>query len=238
MAWMSGSTAATRGLRAVAVVCAASLVSACMTAQLEESRTMDTNIGSGEAVVLLAKPHVEGTSAEDDFMDCVSQKMARNSGIRIQGNDDFQDQMFPWFEPSTAPQRPEGVAQLLTRPAVRQRIEENGVRYIVWVDGLTRQTDSGGSISCAIGPGGGGCIGFGWWEKESDYDAIVWDLQEAKSAGSVSTNVTGTSALVGAIVPLPFIARVQGTACDRLAEQLGGFLHGVDPTVAAAAGTY
>jgi hypothetical protein len=115
-------------------------------------------------------------------------------------------------------------------------MEENGVRYIVWVDGLTRQTDSGGSISCAIGPGGGGCIGFGWWEKESDYDAIVWDLEEAKSAGSVSTNVTGTSALVGAIVPLPFIARVQGTACDRLAEQLGAFLHGQD-TSAVPAGT-
>lgn len=236
MAWMSGSFVAAPPLRALAAVSAASLVSACMTARLEESRTLETGIATGEAVVLLAQPHVEGTSAEDDFMDCVGDKMARRSGIRVQGNDEFQDQMFPWFEPSTAPQRAEGVAQLLTRPAVRQRIEENGVRYIVWVDGLTRQTDSGGSISCAIGPGGGGCIGFGWWEKESDYDAIVWDLKEAKSAGSVSTNVIGTSALVGAIVPLPFIARVQGTACDRLAEQLGGFLHGPGPAVPAAAG--
>jgi hypothetical protein len=169
-------------------------------------------------------------------MDCVGDKMARQSGIRVQGNDEFQDQMFPWFEPSTAPQRPEGVAQLLTRPAVRRRIEENGVRYIVWVDGLTRQTDSGGSISCAIGPGGGGCLGFGWWEKASDYDAIVWDLKEAKSAGSVSTSVTGTSALVGVIVPLPFIARVQGTACDRLAGQLGDFLHGAASGAAAGGG--
>jgi len=206
-----------------------------MTARLEESRSLATHIEDGEAVVLLAKPHVEGTSAEDDFMDCVGDKIERRSQIRVQPNDDFQDQMFPWFEPSTAPQRPEGMAQLLSRPAVRQRMEENGVRYIVWVDGLTRQTDSGGSISCAIGPGGGGCIGFGWWEKESDYDAIVWDLREYKSAGSVSTNVTGTSAIVGAIVPLPFIARVRGTACDRLAEQLGGFLHGTDGSAAGGA---
>jgi hypothetical protein len=27
-------------------------------------------------------------------------------------------------------------------------------------------------------------------------------------------------------VPLPFIARVQGTACDRLAEQLQSFFQG------------
>ena len=234
MASMSGSAVLETAVRTVAVLVPLALASGCMTATLEENRNLDTKIAEGEAVVLLAKPHVEGTSAEDDFMDCVGSKMAGRAGIRVQPNNDFQDSMFPWFEPSTAPQRPEGVAQLLAKPAVRQRMEENGVRYIVWVDGLTRQTDSGGSISCAIGPGGGGCIGFGWWEKESDYDAIVWDLEEAKSAGSVSTNVTGTSALVGAIVPLPFIARVQGTACDRLAEQLGAFLHGQDASVAPA----
>ena len=169
MAWRGRSFVAARWLRLVAIAGVASLASACMTAKLEESRSMATAIADGEAVVLLAKPHVEGASAEDDFMDCVGDKMARQSGIRVQGNDEFQDQMFPWFEPSTAPQRPEGVAQLLTRPAVRQRIEENGVRYIVWVDGLTRQTDSGGSISCAIGPGGGGCLGFGWWERLFPY---------------------------------------------------------------------
>jgi hypothetical protein len=33
---------------------------------------------------------------------------------------------------------------------------------------------------------------------------------------------------------LPFIARVQGTACDRLAGQLGSFLKGEDPTVVPA----
>lgn len=220
--------------RAAAAVGTLAIASGCMTAKLEESRTLDTAIAKGEAIVLLAKPQVEGSSAEDEFMDCVGDKIASKSGIRVQGNNEFQDQMFPWFEASTVPQRPEGVAQLLTRPALRQRIAQSGVRYIVWVDGVTRQTDSGGSISCAVGPGGAGCIGFGWWEKESDYDAVVWDLQEAKSAGSVSTNVTGTSALVGAIVPLPFIARVQNTACDRLAEQLGGFLHGTDATVVTA----
>ena len=237
MARMSASFIPAIRTRTIAALVVMLLASGCMTAQLEESRTLATHITDGEAIVLLAKPHVEGVTAEDDFMDCVGKKIARRNGIAVHGNDEFQDAMFPWFEPSTAPQRAEGVARLLTRPAVRQRIAESGVRYVVWVDGVTRQTDSGGSISCAIGPGGGGCIGFGWWEKESDYDAIVWDLKEAKSAGSISTNVIGTSALVGAIVPLPFIARVQGTACDRLAEQLGGFLHGVDPTVAATMGT-
>jgi hypothetical protein len=204
------------------------LLSGCMTARLEEDRTMTTTIGAHEAVVLLAKPHVEGITAEDDFMDCVGDKMAKSAGIQVRPNDTFVDSMFPWLEPSTAPQRPEGVTKLLSKDVVAQRVAESGVRYLIWIDGATRQTDSGGSITCTLGPAGGGCIGFGWWEKESDYQAVVWDLNTAKSAGSVSTNVTGTSALVGVLVPLPFIARVQGTACDRLAGQLGAFLKGED----------
>jgi len=216
-----------------AALCAALVVSGCMTAKLEETRSLTTHIAEGEGVVLLAKPQVEGSTAEDDFLDCVSARMARQSGIRMHGNNEFQDALFPWFEPSTAPQRAEGVTQLLERQLVRQRIEKSGVRYIVWVDGLTRQTDSGGSLSCALSPAGGGCIGFGWWEKESDYDALVWDLKQAKTAGTISTNVVGTSALVGVLVPLPFIARVRSAACNRLADQISGFLRGDDPSVEA-----
>ncbi|MDP9198242.1 MAG: hypothetical protein M3O07_03390 [Pseudomonadota bacterium] len=207
------------------------LITGCMTARLEEDRNSATNIAAHEAVVLLAKPHVEGITAEDEFMDCVGDKMSKATGIQVVENDAFVDSMFPWLEPSTAPQRPEGVTKLLARDAVADRIAESGVRYLIWVDGATRQIDSGGTLTCTLGPAGGGCIGFGWWEKESDYQAVVWDINTAKTAGSVSTNVTGTSALVGVVVPLPFIARVQGTACDRLATQLGSFLRGDDPSV-------
>jgi hypothetical protein len=210
------------------------LLSGCMTAKLEEDRTLTTKISDQEAVVLLAKPHVEGVTAEDDFMDCVGDKMARSRGIKVKPNNDFVDSMFPWLEPSTAPQRPEGITKLLAKDVVASRVAESGVRYLIWIDGATRQTDSGGTITCTLGPAGGGCIGFGWWEKESDYQAIVWDLDTARSAGSVSTNVTGTSALVGVLIPLPFIARVQGTACDRLADQLGAFLKGDDIPAAHA----
>lgn len=209
------------------------LTSGCMTAKFEESRNNSTAIASHEAVVLLAKPHVEGITAEDDFMDCVGDRMSRATGILVRSNDEFVDSMFPWLEPSTAPQRPEGVTRLLAKDVVADRIAASGVRYLVWVDGTTRQTDSGGSITCTLGPAGGGCIGFGWWEKESDYQAVVWDLSTARTAGSVSTNVTGTSALLGIVLPLPFIARVESTACDRLATQLGGFLRGEEPATSA-----
>jgi hypothetical protein len=219
--------------RVLASLALFALLAGCMTAKLDENRMTPMHIAKGEGVVILAKPQVEGTGAEQDFMSCVGGKLAHGSdGINVYGNEEFQNTMFPWFEPSVAPVRAENVASLLDRPKVSRRLEETGVRYVVWLDGNTRKTDGGGSIACGAAPGMVGCIGFGWWEKQSDYQATIWDLKSAKSAGSVSTNVTGTSAILGVVVPLPFVARVQNTACDRMAGQLRTFLKGGDPSVA------
>jgi hypothetical protein len=214
---------------AVAALAGLLALSGCMHARIEESRELQTRITDDEAVVVLAKPQIEGASAEEDFMDCVSRDLGSGAGgLRVHDNNLFVDNMFPWFEPGTAPTRPEAVSAVLARPGVSQRVAESGVRYIVWLDGGTRKTDGGGSLACGAAPGAAGCIGFGWWEKESAYEATIWDLRQAKSAGTVAANVTGTSAIVGAVVPLPFIARVQGTACERLAGQLRSFFKGGD----------
>jgi hypothetical protein len=208
----------------------------CMQARVEESREMPTKIAQGEAVVILAKPQIEGAGAEDGFMDCVSDGLkGGGEAITVHGNNDFVDKMFPWFEPGTAPAKPEAIATLLTKPGVSEKVADSGVRYVVWLDGSTQKTDGGGSIACGAAPGAAGCIGFGWWEKESAYEATIWDLKQAKSAGSVGTNVTGTSAIIGAVVPLPFIARVQSAACNRMADQLRSFFSGAGAEGAAAA---
>ena len=125
------------------------LVSGCMTATLEESRNTSTAIQAHEAVVLLAKPHVEGITAEDDFMDCVGNKMSKQTGIQVVANDKFVDSMFPWLEPSTAPQRPEGVTKLLR--ATRSRSSRKR-RALSDLGGWRHSPDrSGGSITCTIG---------------------------------------------------------------------------------------
>ena len=210
------------------VLAAGMLLSGCMQARIEESREAATPLEKGDRVVVLAKPQIEGAGAEDDFMDCVSDGLSKGHHVAVHDNNEFVDRMFPWFEPSTAPQRPEAMSALLARPGVSDQVTASGVRYVVWLDGGTRKTDGGGSLACGAAPGGAGCIGFGWWQKESAYEATIWDLKQAKSAGSVGTNVTGTSAIVGAIVPLPFIARVQATACNRMSNQLRSFFMGTD----------
>lgn len=227
-------------------------LSGCMTAKIEEMREAPTQIASNEAIVLLAKPHLEGTGTEEKFLDCLERELvgeavsanvanAQKSGkqvdarssladrpFQIYADNQFVDALYPWLEPSTAPANAQGFSAFLSRPGVSQRVTEMGVRYIVWVDGVTQKTDGGGSIACAAGPGGAGCLGLGWWEKQSDYEATVWDLRHGVSAGTVTTDVKGTSVMIGAIAPIPLISPVQSTACDRLAGQLKSFLLGSD----------
>ena len=232
--------AARIGSRCAVVALLGVAATGCMQARVEESREMPTKVARGEAIVILAKPQVEGAAAEDGFMNCVGDSLASGKErLVVRKNHEFTDALFPWFEPGTAPTKPEAVSAVLSHPGVSEKVAASGVRYVVWLNGATLKTDGGGSLACGVAPGAAGCIGFGWWEKESNYEATVWDLKEGKSAGTVDTNVTGTSAIVGAIVPLPFIARVQGTACNRLAAQLRTFFTGADlgddPAVAAAA---
>src|SRR5438445_160581 len=212
-----------RYVRSPSVLAFAAIVAlpGCMQSRVDESRELHTHIVKSEAVVILPKPQVEGAGAEEGFVDCGGGGLAGHgaSAIAVRRHEEFRTSTFPWFEPGTAPSRPEAIEQLLTRPGLAEKVAASHVRYIVWMDGGSRKTDGGGSIACGAAPGAAGCIGFGWWEKETSYEATIWDIKEAKAAGSVGTNVTGTSAIVGAVIPLPFIARVQGTACDRLPGQ-------------------
>ena len=133
---------------------------------------------------------------------------------------EFMNTFYPWFEPRTAPMSLKRFQALRNKPLFAQRLRESSLRYIVWVDGQTETVDKAGSISCAVGPGGAGCIGFGTWDDTSTYEASVWDLQKMDIVAQISAEASGTSYMPALIVPIPLIARVQSAACDGLATQL------------------
>ena len=200
-------------------------LSACITSRVEDAREGITGIESDESVVILAKSYHLGNETEDKYIDCVENALSRGSdGLRVIPHKQFVDSVFPGFEPRTAPAETKGLPKLMERPGVAQRIAEQKVRYIVWLDGDTDRVAGGGSLSCAAGPGGGGCFGFAWWQNDADYNATVWDLKGLESAGSVTADVSGTSFLPALVVPIPLIARARAAACKGLADQLRTFI--------------
>jgi hypothetical protein len=179
--------------------------SGCMTSKVDETRQIASPIQANESIVLLKKPQLEGVGTEEEFLDCIQERLggelvhpeqgqsthsrkAARTPFKIYGEQEFTDALFPWFEPSTAPANADGLRVLLQRPGVTERLQEIHVRYVVWIDGNTRKTDSGGSVACAVGPSGGGCFGVGWWEKESGYVASGTCRMLVKSGRSAPTS--------------------------------------------------
>ena len=202
-----------------------STLGACVTSRMENVRQEATGIAEGEGVVIMAKSYHLGNETEANFISCIGDSIGRGStGLRVIPNREFVDALFPWFEPRTAPAETKGLPALMARPGVAETIREKGVRYIIWLDGDTDKVAGGGSMSCAAGPGGGGCFGFAWWQKDANYDATVWDLTGLEDAGTVSADVSGTSFLPAIVIPIPLIARTQAKACKGLADQLKLFI--------------
>lgn len=203
------------------------LLSSCTTTTVDEFRQAETGIESHEAIVILGRRQGSTYETREEFVNCVGERVSRGSGaIRVIPEKEFVDSLFPWFEPRTAPLRTSDLQALMEEPLVASKIEEYGVRYIVWVDGQTETTNRSGSISCAVGPGGGGCFGFGSWEDDSNFDARVWDVSSFANVGTISTDATGQSYLPAVVVPIPLIARVEANACSSLATQLQQFVNG------------
>ena len=200
-------------------------LSGCVTARLEDAREETTGLLEGETVVVMAKSYHQGNETEADYIRCVEKALGSGKGgLNVIPNQKFIDNLFPWFEPRTAPADTKGLDQLMARPGVPKAVQDMGVRYIVWLDGDTSRVTQGGSLSCAAGPGGGGCFGFAWWQDAAAYEASIWDLDDSEAAGTVTADFNGTSFLPALVVPIPLIARTQSRACSGLAKQLKLFI--------------
>jgi len=197
----------------------------CVSATVQQIRERSTEISGGETLVILGKRNRPSTEeTEIDFIDCVATNLrSKKSQLQVLNEQRFIDQTFPWFEPRTAPGNMDALVNLFDQKLLAERLEQMGLKYLIWIEGQTKRTSSGGSMSCGITPGGGGCFGFLTWENDASYEATIWDAKNKMVAGKVSSDAAGTSYMPALILPIPLVARVQSNACFGLAEQLDTF---------------
>lgn len=212
-------------LRAL-LIAGLAVLGGCVTATVQEVREADTGMEADDSVVVLGRRTLPSNQeTEFGFVSCVSGKMGGGSkGIKVIDEQRFRDAMFPWFEPRTAPANTSDLPEIINQPNLAARLEDLGLRYLVWIEGDTDRTDAGGSLTCSVTTAGAGCFGFLTWENDSSYEASVWDIRTGNSVGKISSDAVGTSYMPAVVVPLPFIARVRSSACNSMANQLKTFL--------------
>ena len=202
-------------------------LSGCVSSRIEQSRDASTGIKSDEAIVLLGRASYNEKQTEESFTECIAKELGRGENpIRLVGQNQFRDDLYPWFEPRTAPASADELGKLFAQPGVKERIDSANVRYLAWIDGDTVTIDKGGSMSCAVSTFGGGCFGMSYWEQDASYEASIWDLKNLTASGQISADANGTSYLAGLVLPIPILARPGNAACKGLAAQLRVFITG------------
>ena len=196
----------------------------CSTTRIDEEVNTAFTISGDESIVLLSNSYHTGNQTELDFMDCLNNSILKKQDtFEIIPTRQFQNLFYPWFEPSTAPQSIEDLPKILGNELIKEKLSVMKIKYLIKITGETKTNASSGALSCAAGPGGGGCFGFAWWDDTSAYNASVWDLSQETSVGNVSANVTGTSMIPAIIIPIPILARTQSNARDGLSDQIVNF---------------
>lgn len=208
---------------------ATSLLSGCVTSRVEQIRQSPgqvTALAVGEQVVVLSRQQHGNRQTEESFTQCLEGEL-RQRDLALMSEETLIDQLYPWLEPRLAPLSAAALPKLMEIPGVEERIRASRLRYMIWVDGQSESKDGGGSISCAAAPGFAGCFGFGMWDKSSDYQAEIWDLEGRRALGKVSARTTGTSYMPALVVPIPLLAPTESTACKGVADQLADLLQPV-----------
>ena len=217
-------------LRASLAVTLAGIAAGCTTINVDQVRLKDIlEWEQGDAMVVLGRHQTPEIQTEASLVACIGGKLrAGTKNIKIIPEPEFVNAFYPWFEARTAPLRPKKLQKVLEVPPVAQKLKAMRIKYFVWVEGSTERTASAGSMSCSIGPGGGGCFGFGTWEDTSDYETTIWDVATFEEVGRVSTEAVGTSYMPAFVVPIPLLAQVEGDACKGMGRQLVRFFNKTD----------
>lgn len=105
---------------------------------------------------------------------CVADNVQRaRPDLLVVPSREFQDALFPYLEPSTAPESAEGLSRLLAKPEVSARVNDLQVRYVAIIRGIAvPPSQQEAAVHCLVGT----CLGLLWWNGEPHAFGVTWDL--------------------------------------------------------------
>ena len=203
---------------------AAALAGCASTTTIDDYRSTaePIEIAVDEKVAILGRSDAGHYETDRDFTDCLGDKL-ENSNFRVMSEEEFVDALYPWFEPRTAPKHLKRLKQLMQDPVIQEKVREERIRYLVWLDGKVESQGLSGTMTCGMTAYGGGCFGYQSWDKEAEFEAVVWDLTDLTEEARIQVDSEGTSYVIGIVAPIPLLTRVKSEACAGMVERLRSY---------------
>jgi hypothetical protein len=192
--------------------------------------TEPIDIGQEERVAILGRRDAGHYETDRGFMECLANKMNR-ANFRVMTEEEFIDALYPWFEPRTAPKHLKRLKRLMQDPVIQDKVRQEKIRYLVWLDGEVESHGMEGAMSCGMGPSGAGCFGYTSWDKNAMFEAIVWDLSDLTEEARIRVDSEGTSYVIGIVAPIPLLTPVKSQACEGMGNQLRSYFAHVQQEV-------
>lgn len=164
---------------------------------------------------------------DEKFARCVQNELKEDlQNLRVIPGDRFRDALFPWFEPSTAPDDTQELMNLLNKNLVRERIENFGVEILIFIQGTTDQSDLEGPVTVVGGFGAAGALGYQSAERTTRILVKVWDLKNQASLGDADVHIKGEFRMPYVIIPIPIPVFTESSACSETAKRISNVLSG------------
>ncbi len=204
------------------LVAAAAMVGCGSTTTVDDYRptTEPIDIGKGERVVILGRRDAGHYATDRSFIDCLGKRLDR-SNFQVMSEQEFVDAFYPWFEPRTAPKHLKRLKRIMQEPIIQEMVQQEKIRYLVWLDGEVESHGSSGVMTCGIGFAG--CFGYTSWDKNAMFEAIVWDLVDLTEEARIRVDSEGTSYVIGIVAPIPLLTPVESQACKGMGEKLSSY---------------
>jgi hypothetical protein len=184
--------------------------------------TEPIEIGSDEKVAILGRSDAGHYETDRSFVECLGERL-EHSRFDVMSEQEFVDALYPWFEPRTAPKHLKRLKTLMQDPAIQKKVQQEKIRYLVWLDGEVESHGRMGSMACGISGAGGGCFGYQSWDKNVMFEAVIWDLANLTEEARIRVDSEGTSYLIGIVAPIPLLSPVHSQACNGMGEQLRSY---------------
>jgi hypothetical protein len=176
--------------------------------------------GHGNLIVLLSDFKTKDLYDDQDAEACIGKSLKNESNkFDIFPAKQFRDAMFPFFLASTTPNTKEEYQNFLSRPVVQKKMSLLDISYLVILKILTNNEFDG-----IAGCGYGGCLGYGWWKRNSNVNADIWDVT-SKIARNISAQASGTGQMPVFLIPIPvYIPATESAACREIGARLAKYL--------------
>lgn len=185
----------------------------------------ELKLSPSESVAVIGAP---GTDDDEGDPACVRHEIRdateeMGTTLRVLEPAEFEEFLYPWFDPVRRPQSVDALAAVLQDPAVQQRIAEIALRYLISVTGeITKDELEGPAIPHLLG-------GVATYYRAYELQAEIWDLREAKSAGQVVVDASGAGAFLGyGFYGLWATPRAGSAACRGIGRTLAAILTGAE----------